>query len=331
MLELRHVEHWYGDHRVLEIDELRLDAGTVTALVGANASGKSTLLRLMAFLERPTSGTLTLNAQPVVSNADRHHARRRVTLVEQKPLLFRGTVAQNLRYALSLHHATGPDTTTRLTRALERMGIPYLSERPARSLSDGETQRVAIARALALQPDVLLLDEPTSAADRGAVAQLYQLLQEERERGIALCFASHQLEDAYRWSERVISLTGGKAGTVVPENLFRTVIPEGSGHRVVRIGPLDVHLVTDKAGPVTVALPADDILVSLQPFASSVRNQFPGKIIAIADAAPGWVTVRVDTGVDLSARITRGALDELGLTLGTEVILSIKAMAVQVH
>ncbi len=331
MLEARNVEHWYGKRQVLHIGQLGLEPGTLTALVGPNGSGKSTLLRLLAFVERPTRGMFTLDGTPIAGAADRRRARRRVTLVEQKPLLFRGTVTHNLTYALSLHGTAHGAARAQANSALERLGISHLADRPGRSLSEGEAQRVAIARALALEPDVLLLDEPTSASDRGAVAQLYNVLREERERGTTLCFASHRLEDAYRWSERLVALTEGRTGSIVPENLFRVVLPEGSGQRSVQIGPLDVQLVSDKSGPVTVALPAEDITISRQPFSSSVRNQFTGKVIAIADAGPAWVTIRVDAGVDLAARITRGALDELGLALGADVVLSIKAMAVRVY
>lgn len=330
MLSLRDVEHAYGGRRVLEIPELDLAPGNVAAVVGPNGAGKSTLLRVLACVETPAKGTVLLDGQPLRTAADRRRARRRITLVEQRPLLFAGTVRRNLEYALGLHGTGGAEAAARSAEALTRLDASGLLERDARALSEGETQKVAIARALALKPDVLLLDEPASAADSASSAALYRGLEEERRRGAALCFASHQLEDAYRWSDRLLALTEGKVSPVTPENLFRADIPPGSGTRTVRAGPLTLQVHTEKSGPAIVALPPDDIVVSTQPLHSSARNEFTGRIRRISEDSRGGVTLTVDVGVDLVVRITHAALAELGLTLGAPVVLSIKTMAVRV-
>jgi molybdopterin-binding protein len=187
-----------------------------------------------------------------------------------------------------------------------------------------------VARAVALEPDVLLLDEPTGVADRAAVSRLYQTLEEERVRGAAVCFASHQLEDAYRWSDTLIALADGHASPVTPENLFRTVLPEGDGPKSASVGPLEILVVTDKSGTATIAIPPDEILVSLEPLQSSARNEFRGRVTRVGDDGRGGVTLLVDAGVDLAVHITRGALEQLGLHIGTQVVLSFKAMAVRV-
>jgi tungstate transport system ATP-binding protein len=313
MLEALGIEHAYAGRTVLSIDAFELERGTVTALVGPNGSGKSTLLRLLAFLERPRTGAILLDGGLVVGRRERQAARRRVTMVEQHPYLFSGNVRRNLLYALALHGVRGEPAA-----------------RPARELSAGETQRVAVARALALKPSVLLLDEPAGVTDRAATAQLYQVLEEERAQGTTLCRASHQLEDAYRWSDRLVALAEGEASRVTPENLFRTDVPDGSGTKTVRVGPLQVQVVTDKSGPSTIAVPADEILVSLEPLRSSARNEFRGKVKRIGDDGRGGVSLMVDVGVDLAARITPRALEELGIELGSEVVLTVKAMAVRV-
>ncbi|NIM49304.1 MAG: ATP-binding cassette domain-containing protein [Gemmatimonadales bacterium] len=330
MLRASGIEHAYGGRPVLSIESLELPAGTITALVGPNGSGKSTLLRILAFLEQPRSGTVQLDGHSIRTTADRRRARRRVTLIEQYPLLFRGTVRHNLLYALSLHGIKGVEASRRTDAALERLHVGELRDRSGEDISDGERQRVAVARALALRPAVLLLDEPTGVADRAATAQLYRVLEEERSQQTAICFASHQLEDAYRWSSRLIALADGRASAVTPENLFRTVIPEGTGTRTARVGPLEVQVFTDKCGPATIAIPADELLVSLEPLHSSARNHFPGKVMRISEDGRGSVTLIVDVGVDLAVRITRASLEELGIKLGSEVVLSIKVMAVRV-
>jgi tungstate transport system ATP-binding protein len=330
MLEALGIEHGYSGRTVLTVEALELERGTATALVGPNGSGKSTLLRLLAFLERPRVGTIMLDGSLVVGRRERQVARRRITMVEQHPYLFSGSVQRNLLYALALHGVRGEAAARRAGAALERLQVSHLAERPARDLSAGEAQRVAVARALSLEPSVLLLDEPAGVTDRAATAQLYRVLEEERKSGTTLCFASHQLEDAYRWSDRLIALAEGRASRVTPENLFRAEVPGGSGPKTVRAGPLEVQVVTDKAGPSTIAIPADEILVSREPLHSSARNEFRGKVKRIADDGRGGVTLMVDVGVDLAARVTPRALEELGIGLGDEVVLAVKALAVQV-
>lgn len=330
MLEARHLEHRYGDRVVLSIEHVELPAGSITALVGANGSGKSTLLRVLAFLEAPHGGTLELDGTPITTAKARRTARRAVTLVEQQPYLFRGTVRANMRFGLSARGCRGTQAEGRIVQAMARLHISDLLDREAGSLSDGETQKIAIARALALHPEVLLLDEPASAADRASTNHLYQVLEEACKDGLTVCFASHQLEDAYRWSERFIALADGRTSPVTLENVFRVVLPPGEGAKCVPVGEITIHVVTDTEGPATIAIPPDDLIVSTRPFPSSARNQFPGRVKRISDAGRGRVTLIVDAGMELVARITPAALEELDLSLGSQVALSVKAMAVRV-
>ncbi|MBI4419587.1 MAG: TOBE domain-containing protein, partial [Gemmatimonadetes bacterium] len=224
----------------------------------------------------------------------------------------------------------GTEATRRADAALARLGLEGLAPRDARQLSEGEVQLVAVARALALEPRVLLLDEPASAADRAASARLYRVIEEETARQAVVCFASHQLEDAYRWSRRLVALADGRASPILPENLFRTVLPPGDGAKVATAGPLQIHLVTDRAGPASIAVPAGDIIVSTAPLHSSARNTFAGRVTRVGEDGHGGVTLSVDIGVDLTVRITQRSLEELGITLGAPVVLSFKAMAVRV-
>jgi len=328
MLRAAGLRHAYGGRTVLAVDAFALERGSVTALVGPNGSGKSTLLRLLAFVERPRAGTIALDGRPVRTRTERRHARRRVTLVEQSPYLFPRSVQENVEYGLRLRGIRGAEA--RAMAALERLHAAGLAHRPARELSEGEIQRVALARAIALEPDALLLDEPAGAADRAAAAQLHRALHEERERGAAVCFASHHLEDAYRWSDALVALADGRAGSVTPENLFRTTLPEGTGSKSAAIGPLEVVVVSDRAGPVTLAIPPHEVLVSHAPLESSARNAFAGTVVRISDHSGDMVTVTVDAGVDLAARVTRSALRELDIHVGSRVVLTVKALAVQV-
>ncbi len=330
MLELVGVRHRYGDRLVLDLERFAVEGGATVAVVGPNGSGKSTLMRLLALLERPSEGEVRLDGVVITGAA----ARRRVTLVEQRPMLLRGTVRENLEFGLRIRGIRRTEVNRRIADVAPRLGITSLLKRRRHELSEGEVQRVAVARALAVEPDVLLLDEPTSSADRAASQTLYRVLAEERaRRPLAVCLASHQLEDAYRWADDVRALAEGRLAPVTPENLFRVELPsggEGSDLKHVCVGTIEVAVTTDKTGPAILAVPATDIFVSREPLASSARNVFPGRVTRLTQQRPGVVHVTADVGVELVAVVTESAAHDLGLTPGGAVVFSFKASAVRV-
>src|SRR5213083_3563960 len=279
MLELVAVRHRYDGRVVLDIERFAVSPGSGIAIVGPNGSGKSTLLRLLALLERPSEGEVRLDGV-VVAGAG---PRQRITLVEQRPVLLRGTVRDNLEFGLQVRGIRRTEVNRRVEGVAARLGITPLLHRRRHELSDGEVQRVAVARALAVEPDVLLLDEPASSADRAAAQTLYHVLEEERaRRPLAICLASHQLEDAYRWADDVRALADGRLSPVTPENLFRIELPPGDGVKTARVGNIDLVVMTDRAGPVVLAVPPTDIFVSREPLPSSARNVFMGRVTALA-------------------------------------------------
>ena len=338
MLEARGLRHVYGGRVVLDLEHLTVPRGALVAIVGHNGSGKSTLLRLLALLERPTAGEVWLDGRRALRNAVQ---RRRVTLVEQRPVLLRGNVFDNLLYGLTARGLKGDTAKQTVWAVAERLGIAALLPRRRHELSDGEVQRVAVARALAIKPDVLLLDEPTSSADRAAAQALFRALEgERRERGalapLTICLASHQLEEAYRWADDIRALAEGRLAPVTPENLFRVELPPGeAGTKHARVGALEIAVVTDRSGPAILAVPPTDIFVSTAPFpGASARNVFPGRVTRIARPRPdgGAVHVSADVGggVELIAVITEEAARELALAPGSAVVYAFKASAVRV-
>ena len=329
MIEARGITRRYEGRTVLALEHLALAPGCRLALVGPNGSGKSTLLRLLAFLEAPNEGTLRLGDREVRTGRDRRAARRRVTLVEQRPYLFRRTVLENVAYPLRVRGVPAADARRRAHEALDRLQLGPLAARESRALSDGEGQRVAVARALAAEPDVLLLDEAVSAADRAAQHALFAAVADEQgRRPLAVCFASHLLEEAYRWSNDLLALHQGTPVPVTPENLFRVELP-GSGMQRVAVGPVWLEVVADRSGPATLAIPPQDILLSREPLHSSARNCLAGRVVRIAEQGAA-VRVTIDAGVELIALVTRSSYDDLGLAIGAPVHSSFKSVAIRV-
>ncbi|MGA2382148.1 MAG: ATP-binding cassette domain-containing protein [Gemmatimonadales bacterium] len=320
----------FGGRTALALDALSVREGARLAVVGPNGAGKSTLLRLLAFVDTPVSGSIALQGRPVASAADRRQARQRVTLVEQRPYLFRGTVLGNVAYGLRARGVRAAEAVERAAAALARLRLRELAGRDTRALSEGEIQRVAVARALALEPVAVLLDEPVSGADRAAHHALFEALAaEQARRPLTIVFASHLLEDAYRWADDLLALHQGRASPVTPENLFRVDLPGGAPMQTVSIGPLTLEVVTDRQGPATLAIPPDEIVLSTEALHSSARNALRGRIVRVAEHGAA-MRVTLDAGVELVALITRKSFEEMGLTIGSTAFASFKSVAVRV-
>jgi tungstate transport system ATP-binding protein len=332
VVELRGVRHRYDGRQVLDLEQFAVPKRGVLAVVGHNGAGKSTLLRLLALLESPTEGQILFDGA-VVPRRVPATLRRRVTLVEQRPILLRGTVRANLEFGLRVRDMGHAAASGIIADVVDHLGLGSLLDRRRHELSDGEVQRVAVARALALRPDVLLLDEPASSADRAAAGALYRALAAERAaRPFAVCIATHQLEDAYRWADDIRALAEGRLSPVTPENLFRVELPAGDGVKIARVGGIEIVVMTDRSGPAVLAVPPNDIFVSREPLASSARNVFSGRVTGLAIERRGaGVHVRADLGgTELVAAVTSEAARDLALAPGGTVVFSFKATAVQV-
>lgn len=212
-LSVRELTFKAGDKRIIDRVDLELASNALTVLLGPNGAGKSVLLRLLHGLLKPTAGTILWGGQPI-SDA----LRRRQGLVFQRPVLLRRSVAANIRFALGLRPFA--DREQRLERALNLAGLSDLADQPARVLSGGEQQRLALARALALEPDVLLLDEPTVSLDPASVQAIEELIRAARRSGITVILVTHELDQARRMADQVAFLHRGRIAEFSPAARF---------------------------------------------------------------------------------------------------------------
>jgi tungstate transport system ATP-binding protein len=210
----------YNGRTVLAVDRLSIYPGEVFALVGPSGSGKSTLLRLLNFLEDPTSGLLEFEGTPVRSTTDLPiDLKRRVTTVFQRPMLLSGSVWDNVEYGLRLRGVR--NSRGRIENALEQVGLAHLAKQPARTLSGGEAQRVALARAIVLQPDVLLLDEPTANLDPFNVGIIESIVRQiNAKHRTTLALVTHNVFQARRLATRVAFLLEGKVIEIAETEQF---------------------------------------------------------------------------------------------------------------
>jgi energy-coupling factor transporter ATP-binding protein EcfA2 len=188
VLSVRELAFHYENKAGLSCPCLDVREGECMAFVGPNGSGKTTLLKLLNGLLGPYSGRIDFMGQPLGSSK---LLRRRSVYLHQHPVLFAGTVRDNIAYALKLKHFDKAEAEARLTAAALRFGISALLDREAGRLSGGETQRVAMARAVAAGADVLLLDEPTSSMDKDSELAVRELLLDLKKDGATILFSAH--------------------------------------------------------------------------------------------------------------------------------------------
>ncbi|OGO04609.1 MAG: phosphate ABC transporter ATP-binding protein [Chloroflexi bacterium RBG_13_56_8] len=215
LYDLQGVTKEYEGRRVLNIAELQVRRGEILGLVGPSGAGKSTLLRLLNFLEEPTEGQVcfmqgTFGAgHPIPLSL-----LRKVTTVFQHPVLLNRTVWNNVAYGLRLRERSWPWAKGGIRRcvdeALQQVGLGHLPEQRARTLSGGEAQRVALARAMALEPEVLLLDEPTANLDPYNVTLIEGIVRDLNcEQGTTIILVTHNVFQARRLAHRVGLLLDG--------------------------------------------------------------------------------------------------------------------------
>jgi tungstate transport system ATP-binding protein len=206
--QLRDVSVRYGAREVLNVAALDITRGEVLVAVGPSGAGKSTLMRVLGMLEAPTSGSV-LYAGRALQGTPPLALRRQVTMVFQRPILLHGSVRHNVSYGLRMRRLHATDDTT--ARAIEQVGLTHLAHAQARTLSGGEMQRVALARAMVLQPEVLLLDEPTASLDPYNVSMIESIILDlNRSRGTTIVLVTQNVFQARRLAQRVLLLLGGQ-------------------------------------------------------------------------------------------------------------------------
>ena len=212
-LSLRGITKSFGDHTVLDGVSLDIEQGQVGSLIGPSGSGKSTLVRCINLLEPVDDGAVFLDGEDIsVPGLDANAVRRRIGMVFQSYNLFpHMSVMRNI--TLSPVRAMGMDPAAARERAmglLERFGLADKAESYPDQLSGGQQQRVAIVRALAVEPEVLLLDEITSALDPELVGEVLDVVRELKSSGMTLVLATHEMGFARDTSDVIVMLDAGR-------------------------------------------------------------------------------------------------------------------------
>ncbi|MEM6987712.1 MAG: ATP-binding cassette domain-containing protein [Pseudomonadota bacterium] len=204
-LTVRNLNIERAGHCLLDVPELHLHAGERVALVGPNGAGKSLLLRAVTgMVDGVAPGAVSWGTQ-----APGPAVLRRCGVVMQQPLMLRRSVRDNLALVIA-QHTPAAMVAARVARALELCGLQAQATRSARVLSGGERMRLALARSLALEPELLLLDEPTASLDHSAARRVEQLIQSTADAGKTVFLISHDLAMVRRVCQRVVLMHRGR-------------------------------------------------------------------------------------------------------------------------
>jgi ABC-type polar amino acid transport system ATPase subunit len=206
----------FEDRLVLDGVHLRVETSKIVSIIGQSGGGKTTLLRCLNLLERPDRGLIEIAGEPVFEGArvtcsNLPRLRQSVGMVFQRFNLFPHlTAVENVTLAQIKAARTEPqEATERAVALLRRVGLTHRAFAFPEQMSGGEQQRVAIARALALQPKVLLFDEPTSSLDPESTNEVLNVMKELAESGMTMVIATHELPFAQEVSDWIVFIDGG--------------------------------------------------------------------------------------------------------------------------
>ena len=343
----------YGERDILRNVNVRIERGEVFALIGPTGAGKTTLLRLIDLIDMPTSGKIYFDGVDTAASAKvRLGMRRRMAFVLQKPMVFNLSVYDNIAYGLKWRGVGGSNLREKVSQILEMVGLSTEKNRNARTLSGGEVQRVAIARAIAIEPEVLLLDEPTANLDPISASRIEELITSIIQHyATAIIMATHDLSQGQRLADRVGVLMNGEllqtgdsrdiftsprnrevAEFVGVENIIDGVIVS-SEDKVVTIdsGGRFIEAISDyvTGEEVCACVRPEDVTLALSKVSSSARNSFGGKITWVVSMGP-LTRVEADCGFPLVTLVTKRSAEEMGLVRGKQVYATFKATGVHV-
>ena len=333
-----------------------VEPGELLALVGHSGSGKTTLLRTIAGLWRPEVARVAVEGEAWLDTAtgvNRPPHRRHVGVVFQNYALFpHMTAAQNVMAAMD---RGAPIARSEAERLLALVNLPGLADRKPAQLSGGQQQRVAVARALARRPQALLLDEPFSAVDRATRERLYdEIIALRAHLKMPVVLVTHDVNEAQLLADRMVVI---ERGCVVREGTTAEVMADPKALRALGIretaamlpaiiaehlddgltrldaapGPLFLPTIEGAPGTrVRVRIMAHEVILArTRPEGLSAQNILAGKVVGIVPGTGPGVIVHVQVGDgEILARITRRAVEQLGLEPGDDVHAVVKSMSV---
>ena len=295
---------------------VRIEAGSKTAIVGPNGAGKSTLLLMLNGMLRPASGEIRFSGRPLAyDNRSLRELRRRVGFVFQNPdvQIIAPTVEADVAFG-PVNLGLPPDAVRRAVRdALGYVGLRGYEKRPPHHLSGGEKKRVAIAGILAMEPAVLVFDEPTNTLDPASSEEVMELLDELASSGRTVLVSTHDVELAYRWADSVVLM---EHGSVLARGPPEAVFSDHALLASARLKPpalLDLYNELNLRGVIDRDVPPKSVLE----FTDRIERAMHGRAPARSETGRIYLCdADLTGGDDLRRLVEQGAVDHVG-AMGT--------------
>src|SRR4051812_47314574 len=302
MIAVNAVTKRFGDFTALDDVSVEVQDGSLTALLGPSGSGKSTLLRIIAGLETPSAGTVVIHGEDVTHLAPQKHE---IGFVFQHYAAFKHmSVRDNVAFGLKIRRAPKAAVKARVDELLEIVGLTGWANRYPGQLSGGQRQRMALARALAVQPKVLLLDEPFGALDANVRHELREWLRRlHDEVHVTTVIVTHDQEEALAISDRIVVLDDGRVQQVgAPREVYEQ---PANAFVMGFLGPVS------KLGSALVR--PHDLVLSATPVEGGAEAQVTRVVYLGFEVR---VELQMATGEAVSVQLTRAEADELELAAG---------------
>jgi len=329
-IKIEDVSKQFGSFRAVDQVSLDVKTGGLVALLGPSGSGKSTLLRIIAGLEKPDSGQIWLMGENATYQSVQE---RHIGFVFQHYALFKHlTVRQNIAFALEIRKVAKNKIRERVEELLQLIQLQNFGDRYPSQLSGGQKQRVALARALAVQPKVLLLDEPFGALDAKVRKELRNWLRELHEEvQITTVFVTHDQEEAMEVADEIVVMNQGRVEQVgkpaeVYDNPATPFVMNFIGP--VNVLPSNVGILPSNNRPVSTAqvfLRPHDILVQTFPVEGAVAARID-RIVYL-----GWeirLELFLESGEQVNAYLSRDQFHQLELKQNQQVYVLSKKMKI---
>ncbi len=344
MIKIENLSKKWGSFSLKKIS-FNVKKGEYFVILGPTGSGKTLLLETIAGFHKIDDGRLLIDGKDITNLTPNE---RKIGFVYQDYMLFPNmSIWDNIAYGLRVLKEDERKIEERVKQLADMLSISHILHRYPLNLSGGEQQRVAIARALAIQPQILLLDEPLSALDEMLKMKIIEDLKKiNREERVTMIHVTHSRQDAIILADRIAVIKDGRilqigkteevfrkpknkfiAEFVGVENLFRGIAKRTDGLTVFKIDDIEIYSSMNLEGDIYASIRPEDIIISDKKIKSSARNCIPGVIKEMIDMG-SVIRATIDCGIPFMVNITHEAAREMKLSLGKKIWLIFKAQNV---
>lgn len=353
MISIKGLSKQYGSKEILKDINLDIPENNITGIIGPSGSGKTTLLRLLNLLDKPTDGTILINGTDTRSNSKLIDSfRKNMVMVFQKPALFNASIFDNVAYGLKIRGTTKKEIHNKVNNALEMVDLPNYGNLSVEGVSDGEAKRISIAQAIVIDPELLLLDEPTSSLDpisSKSIENLFSTLMADGQKTIVM--TTHDMAQGQRLAQHMGVLIDGsllQKGTsheifsmpnsksvaqfLETDNMLEGIIKyQQGGLATIDTGKGLVQGISElpEGSPVYACIRPDNITLTTTESVNSARNTLTGIVTNLHITGP-LARVIIDCGVEIASVITTESAEELGIRVNRRVQANFKASGVHI-